>query len=67
MRGNEVQNNKSEKKMIKCFQWAITVIIVLNYEEVIQNLENVSNIKSLKTKYNQKELNYPSKIDDWSR
>ena len=35
MRGNEVQNNKSEKKMRKCFQWAITVIIVLNYEEVI--------------------------------
>ena len=56
-----------KKKMRKCLQWAVTVIIALNYEEIIQNLENVSNIKSLETKYNRKELNYPSKIGDWSR
>ena len=67
MRGNEVQNNKSEKKKMRnAFngQWAI---VALNYEEITQNLENASNIKSLKNKYNRKELDYPSKIDDWNR
>ena len=45
-------------------QWAT---VALNYEEITQNLENSSNIKSLKNKYNRKELDYPSKIDDWNR
>ena len=39
--------------------------VALNYEEIKWNWERVSNIKPFINKYNWKEINYPSKIDDW--
>ena len=47
----------------KCFQYAATV--ALNYEEIKQNPEIVSNVKPFINKYNWKGMNYPSKTDDW--
>ena len=46
----------------KCFQYAATA--ALNYEEIKQNPERVSNIKPFINKYNWSGINYPSKIDD---
>ena len=39
--------------------------MALNYEEIKWNPERVSNIKLFSNKYNWKEIDYPSKIDDW--
>ena len=39
--------------------------VALNYEEIKQNPERVSNIKPFINKYKWKGINYPSKIDDW--
>ena len=47
----------------KCFQYAATV--ALNYSEIKQNPESVSNIKPFINKYNWKGINYLSKIEDW--
>ena len=47
----------------KCFQYAATV--ALNYGDIKWNPERVSNIKPFISKYNWKEINYLSKIDDW--
>ena len=46
----------------ECFQQAVTV--TLNYGEVKQNPERVSNIQPFMHKYNWKGINYPAKIDD---
>ena len=46
----------------KSFQYVVTV--ALNYEEIKWNPEKVSNIKPIINKYNCKEMNYLSKIDD---
>ena len=62
-----IKNKKAtinpKNKDDKCFQYAVT--ITLNYEEIIWNLERVSNIKPSINKYKWKIINYPSKIDDW--
>ena len=47
----------------KCFQFAVTV--ALNYGEIKENLERVSNIKPFINKYDWKKINRPSKIDGW--
>ena len=47
----------------KCFQYAVTV--VLNYGEIKWNPERISDIKRFINKYNWKEINYSSKIDEW--
>ena len=46
----------------KCFQYAATV--EFNYEKINWNPERVSNIKPFINKYNWKEINYSSKMDD---
>ena len=40
---------------------------LLLYEEIKQNPERISSIKQFVNKYNEKRINYPSKIDDWKR
>ena len=40
---------------------------LLLYEEIKQNPERISSIKQFVNKYNEKGINYPSKIDDWKR
>ena len=40
---------------------------LLLYEKIKQNPERLSNIKQFINKYKRKEINYPSKIDDWKR
>ena len=47
----------------RCFQYVVTV--ALNYGDIKSHPERVSNIKKFINKYNWKELNYPSKTDDW--
>ena len=47
----------------RCFQYVVTV--ALNYGDIESHPERVSNIKKFINKYNWKELNYPSKTDDW--
>ena len=39
-------------------------MVALNYEEIKWNPEKVSNIKPFTNKYNGKEINYSSKLDD---
>ena len=47
----------------KCFQYAGS--LALNYKEIKLNPERVSNIKPFINSYNQKRINYPSKIGNW--
>ena len=47
----------------RCFQYVVTV--ALNYGDIESHPERVLNIKKFINKYNWKELNYPSKTDDW--
>ena len=46
----------------KCLQYTATV--ALKYQKIKWNPERVSDIKSFINKYNWKETNYPSKIND---
>ena len=57
----ETTNPKKEND--KCFQYA--VMVELNRAEIEPHSERVSNIKPFINDYNWKEINYPSKIDDW--
>ena len=41
------------------------MIVALNYGEIKWNPERVSNVKFLENKYDWKETNYPTKLDDW--
>ena len=45
-----------------CFQYAAAV--PLNHDEAGRNLYRISEIKPLKSKYNWKEINFPSRKDD---
>ena len=47
----------------KCFQYAIT--IALNYDEIGNNHQRVNRVKPLIDKYNWKDINFPSHVDDW--
>ena len=57
--------NPINKKVSKCFQYAITV--GLNYEEIGKHAERITKIKHFINKYNWEAINYPSEIDDWNR
>ena len=39
--------------------------VTLNYEKFKWNPERASNVKPFICEYNWKEINYPSKIDNW--
>ena len=52
----------SKKMHNKCFQYVATVALI--YLEIEWNPEGISNVKSFINKYNSRELNLSSKIDD---
>ena len=52
-------------KKDKCFQYAETV--ALNYEEIKEDPERISTIKSFINKYNWEGINYPSEKNDWKK
>ena len=56
------RNNKPKNTDDKCFQYVASV--ALNYEEIESHPETVLSIKTPISKYNQKGINDPSKIDD---
>ena len=56
------RNNKPKNTDDKCFQYVASV--ALNYEEIESHPERVLSIKTPISKYNQKGINDPSKIDD---
>ena len=45
--------------------FSICLTVALNYGEIKGKSKRVSNIKPFINKYNWKEINYPTKIDDW--
>ena len=49
----------------KCFQYAVTV--ALNFDEIKQDPQRVLKTKAFVDNYDQKRINYPSKIEDWYR
>ena len=49
----------------KCFQYAIT--IALNYDEIGNHHQRVNKVKPFIDKYNWKDINFPSHIDDWKK
>ena len=48
-----------------CFQYAITV--ALDYQNINNHPERISNIKSFINKYNWKEISFPSPQKDWRK
>ena len=55
--------NLIDKKVNKCFQYAIKV--ALNLEKIGKNPERLTKIKPFINKYNWKGIKYPSENDDW--
>ena len=49
----------------KCFQYALTV--ALNYEQIKDHPERISNIKTFIDQYNWKEIDFPSHGKDWKK
>ena len=49
----------------KCFQYAIT--IALNYDEIGNHHQRVNKVKPFTDKYNWKDINFPSHVDDWKK
>ena len=64
-----IENKKSAINLInednKCFQYAATV--ALNYGEIRYIPERVANIEPFISKYYWEIINYPSRLDDWTR
>ena len=48
------------------FQYTAT-LFPLNPEEIGRHLYRISKIKPLKSKYNRKGINFPSRKDDWKK
>ena len=49
----------------KCFQYALTV--ALNYQNIKNNLERITKIKTFDNQYNWKEIDFPSHKKDWKK
>ena len=56
--------NPKNKKDNKCFQYAIAT--ALNYQQINNHPEEIYNIKSFISKYNWKDINFPSSKEDWN-
>ena len=56
--------NPKTKKNDKGFQYAIAV--ALNYQQINNHPEEIYNIKPLISKYNWKEIKFPSYKEDWN-
>ena len=57
--------NPINKKDNKCFQFVATV--ALNYDEIKNDPQRITKIKSFINKYNWEGINFPSKKDDWKK
>ena len=57
--------NHANKKDNECFQYTATV--ALNHEEIKNDLQRITKIKSLINKYNQEGINVSSEIDHWNK
>ena len=57
--------NSINKKDKKCFQYAVTV--ALNHEEIKEDLQRITKLKSFINKYNWEGINFPSEKDDWKK
>ena len=55
--------NPKNKKYDKCFQYVLTA--ALNYQNIKNNPERISKIKSFVKKYNWKEINFSPHQEDW--
>ena len=62
-----LKNKKAnpKNKDDKCFQYALTV--ALNYEQIKDHPERISNIKLFLDKYNWKEIDFPPHSKDWEK
>ena len=49
----------------KCFQYALTV--ALNYEQIKKDAQRISKIKPSIDQYNWKEIDFPSRREDWKK
>ena len=49
----------------KCFQYGLTV--ALNYQNIKNNPEKISEIKPFSDQYNWKEIDFPSHSKDWKK
>ena len=56
-------NNKSKNNDDNCFQYAI--VAALNYKQIKNHPERISNLKTFIDHYNWKEINFPSQKKDW--
>ena len=57
--------NPTNKKDIKCFQYAVTV--ALNYREIAQHTERIAKIKRFINKCKWEGINVPSEKDGWKK
>ena len=57
--------NPQNKKDDRCFQYAVTV--VLNHEQIKNNPEIISKIKTFIDHYNWNEIDFPSHGKDWKK
>ena len=57
--------NNTNKQDNKCFQYAVTV--GLNLKEIGKNLERITKIKPIRSKYDWEETNLSSEKDDWKK
>ena len=62
---NKKSNNKSKSNDDKCFQYALTV--ALNYQNIKEDLQRMSEIKHFIGQYNWKEVDFPSHQNDWKK
>ena len=68
-----VEKKKNKKSTIKihkkndynCFQYALTV--ALNHQNITNNTQGISKIKSLIDQYNWKEIDIPLHSKDWEK
>ena len=65
LRNKRATINQKNKKDDNCFQYASTV--ALNYNEIENHPERISNIKPFIDQYKQKEIDIPSYSKDWKR
>ena len=57
--------NNTNKQDDKCFQYIVTV--GLNLKEIGKNLERITKIKPIRSKYDWEETNFSSEKDDWKK
>ena len=65
MKNKKATKNLINKKIKKCFQHALTV--VLNHEEIKKDLQRITNTKPFINKYNWEGINFLPEKNDWKK